>query len=114
MHDYECSSDTVYRRYHQIVYPIGGREGLLVVNSLVVERLNHPDRRPARAADELFYVDENGLIYQCAHCRRVKNVREGERWDWVPEWVKRCPECTSHVFCPTCFRHYYPIAAPRE
>ncbi len=114
-HDYECSSDTLYRRYHQIVYPMGRREGLLFVNSLVVERLHDPSARPpVKAARESSYMDENGLICQCAHCRRVKNVRETERWDWVPEWVKRCPQYTSHTFCPMCFRHYYPIAATDE
>ncbi len=63
-HDYECSSDTVYRRYHQIVYPIGQRAGLLIVNSLVVERLHNPARGVAGAADKLSFVDENGLIHQ--------------------------------------------------
>ena len=51
---------------------------------------------------------ENGLICQCAHCRRVKDFREEERWDWVPDWVTKCPDNTSHTFCPTCFGFYYP------
>ena len=113
-HDYECSSGSVYRRYQQISYPIGHRDGLLIVNSLVVERPHDLDRGPARAADESCYVDENGIILQCPGCRRVKNLLEPERWDWVSEWVNRCPKCTSHSFCPTCFRHYYPIAPTGE
>ncbi len=111
-HDYDCSSDMVYRRYHQIVYPMGRREGLLIVNSLIVERRHDKARMPPTgAAGQSFYLDENGFIHQCAHCRRVKNTREAERWDWVPEWVRRCPEHTSHTFGPTRFRHYYPMAA---
>jgi hypothetical protein len=113
-HEYECSSDTIYRVYHQIVYPLGQGEGLLIVNSLVIESPHDPEQRPVRAADESIYVDENGFICQCAYCRRVKNYREAERWDWVPEWAKRCPKRTSHTFCPSCFGHYFPMAtAPK-
>ncbi|SFL22726.1 hypothetical protein SAMN05216302_104423 [Nitrosomonas aestuarii] len=108
-HLYECSSKTVYRRYHQIVYPLGDREGLLFVNSLITNRPHDKEKRPDRDANELFYVDENGFICQCALCRRTKNLREAERWDWVPEWVRQCPEHTSHTFCPSCFGHYFPL-----
>jgi hypothetical protein len=107
-HEYECSSETVYRRYHQIVYPMGQREGLLIVNSLVAERPHDKEQRSTRDADESHYVDQSGLICQCAYCRRVKNFREIERWDWVSEWVRRCPENTSHTWCPTCAQHYFP------
>lgn len=108
-HEYECSSDAVYRLYHQIVYPLGQGKGLLIVNSLIAERPHDPDRRPAGTADESLYVDDHGFFCQCAHCRRVKCVRDAERWDWVPEWVKRCPENTSHTFCPTCIGYHYPM-----
>ncbi len=108
-HEYECSSDTVYRRYHQVVYPLPKRGGLLFVNSLIVEQPHDPSVGKAIAADLNAYVDRNGFICQCAYCRRVKNFSEAERWDWIPEWVKRCPENTSHTFCPSCFGHYFPI-----
>jgi len=107
-HDYECSSDKRYRRFHQIIYPLGLREGLLFVNSLLVERPQ--EQKVTGVPDESLYIGENKLISQCAHCRKVKNVTEPERWDWIPEWVKRCPEHTSHTFCPTCFGHFYPLA----
>ncbi len=110
-HEYECSSDTLYRRYHQIVYPLGQREGLLITNSLISERPHDKAERPASAADELAFLDDEGRIVQCAHCRRVKNIQEVERWDWVPEWVKQSPEITSHSICPTCFGYYYPLPA---
>lgn len=108
-HEYECSSANVFRLYHQIVYPLPKQEGLLFVNSLVIERLHDPERRKEKGADESAYVDRNGFICQCAYCRRVKNFCYEERWDWVAEWVKRCPDNTSHTFCPSCFGHYFPI-----
>ncbi len=107
-HEYECSSATIYRKYHQIVYPLAKQEGLLIVNSLLVERPHDPKERPPRTADRSLYVDEKGFVCQCAYCRRVKNFKEVNRWDWVPEWVKRFPEATSHSYCPTCFAHYFP------
>lgn len=110
-HDYECSSDAFYRYYHQIVYPLPLREGLLIVNSLIVEKPHNPKQRQAKSADETIYLDENGFICQCAYCRRVKNFRHHEQWDWVPEWVQHCPDNTSHTYCPACFGHYFTTAA---
>ena len=108
-HQYECSSKDRYRRFHQTVYPLG-RSGLLVVNSLVVELPHDPAERSPRGPDEPVYRDGYGLIHQCAHCRRVQNLRTAQRWDWVPAWVERIPSPTSHTFCPACFGYYYPVA----
>jgi hypothetical protein len=110
-HDYDGSSGAIGRCYHQIVYPLLDQEGLLIVNSSVVEGLHDPKRRPARTAVEGIYLDKNGFYCQCAYCRRVKNFHETERWDWVPAWVKRYPENTSHTFCPSCFAHYFSMAS---
>jgi hypothetical protein len=107
-HVYECSSDELIRRFHQIVYPLGQGEGLLIVNSLIVQRPFYEGERPACEPDDETYLDANGLIHQCAFCRRVKNIREPEHWDWVPAWVRQCPDNTSHTYCPTCFAHYFP------
>ncbi len=110
-HEYECSSDTIYRWLHQMAYPLGRGEGLLIVNSVRIERPHDPHERPARRAADAVYRDHNGLTHQCAHCRRVKNLLEVERWDWVPEWVKTAPRAATHTLCPLCFAHYYPSAA---
>ena len=110
-HEYECSSDTLYRLLHQIVYPLGSAEGLLVVNSVRVERAHSQTERPARPADDAIYRDKQGRLHQCAHCRRVKNLLELERWDWVPEWVRVVPPPVSHRLCPSCVAHYYAPAA---
>lgn len=110
-HEYECSTDTIYRIFHQMVYPLGNREGLLIVNSLVVERPHDLKHRLAKVTEQSNYLDDNGFISQCAYCRRVKNQLETGRWDWVVEWVKKCPENTSHTYCPTCFSHNFHLSA---
>jgi hypothetical protein len=110
-HDYGCSSDAVCRCYHQIVYPLSEQKGLLIVNSLIVEGVRGPELNRENAADRSIYLDKNGFFCQCAYCRRIKNFHDAERWDWVPVWVKRCPKNTSHTFCPSCFAHYFPMAA---
>ena len=110
-HEYECSSDTLYRLLHQTVYPLGAGEGLLIVNSVRIERAHDPQERSARQADEAIYRDTQGLVHQCAHCRRVKNLLELERWDWVPDWVKAAPQPVNHRLCPVCIAHYYAPAA---
>lgn len=106
-HQYECSSARRYRVFYQRVYPLGDAEGLLIMNSLVVER-DHLSSRVAHDPDTAVYVDENGYISQCAHCRLVRNLSELERWDWVPAWVERPHEAISHTLCPHCFAVYYP------
>ncbi len=106
-HEYECSSDTIYRRFHQLVYPLDNRSGLIIVNSIIVEQAHVSSLRPTTVLDNKDYLDKNGFICQCAYCRRVKNFSLAERWDWIPAWVKSCPENTSHSYCPICFSHYF-------
>jgi hypothetical protein len=110
-HEYECSSDAVYRLLHQMAYPLGAGEALLIVNSVRIERTHDPTERPARHADDAVYRDKKGWVRQCAHCRRVKNLLELERWDWVPEWVRVVPHPVNHGLCPLCVAHYYAPAA---
>jgi len=106
-HEYECSSDLSYRRLHQVVYPLGGGDGLLVSNAVRVERGHDSALRPTQLGDDRVYRDRDGIVHQCAICRRVKNLREPERWDWVPEWVRRMPEFSSHGYCPACFGDFF-------
>lgn len=107
-HEYECSSADTYRRYHQVVYPLAARTGLLIVNSLVVERAY--DVAEPLPFDSDAYVGANGFITQCTHCRRVRRAAEPDRWDWIPEWVSAFPRDTDHGLCVPCFRFHYPIA----
>lgn len=107
-HDYECSSATEYRRFRMFVYPLK-RQGLMVVNAKLIER---PQQRIAAHADAASYRDADGLVHQCAHCRRIRSVANHESWDWVPAWVERMPRRCSHGLCPTCLVFYYLSPSP--
>lgn len=110
-HEYECSSAESYRKYHMQVYALPNREGYVIVNSSVVEQPHDAKERPAYSPEADVYADVDGTIRQCAHCRRVQRTEGTDAWDWIPAWVERCPESTSHVLCPICFDYYYPEVA---
>jgi len=88
-HVYECSSPLVLRRYHQIIYPVS-QQALLVVNSLVVsmpvEKISG-----GPSFNEADYRDSAGILHQCAHCRKIRNMRHENRWDWVGYLVSNDP-----------------------
>lgn len=110
-HEYECSSADLLRRYLMTVYPLHGSSSgaLLVVNSLLVEVPHLPSEQISMPPVSSVYVDDAGLIHQCAHCRRVRTVVGPTAWHWVPEWV-RCPQLNvSHTLCNLCLNHYYPV-----
>lgn len=106
-HDYECSSPSEYRRFHSIAYPLQRGQGLLMVHSLAESRPFDSGGRPPEP-DVAVYLDENGNLHQCGHCRRMRRIQSVEQWDWVPRWVERCPPNTSHGLCSTCLDFYYP------
>ena len=105
-HRYECSSPDLFREYVMTLYRLRKGRGLLVVHSLVRENPHDPARRPPEQPGDR-YVDASGFIHQCAHCRRVRNLGQESRWDWVPGWVERPAPRTSHTFCPLCVSYYY-------
>ena len=104
-HRYECSSPSQFREYLMLSYPLLGPEpALLHVHSLVVAGPHdHPSMEPVEAR----YRNLDGIIVQCANCRRVRFVGEADRWDWVPEWVETIPDLPSHGVCGVCLEHYY-------
>lgn len=109
VHVYECSSAGIYRRFVMHVYPLRRGTGLLVVNSLDVEQpYAEATGQIAQAPDPSRYLDSQGIVHQCAHCRRIEAVGAGNRWDWVPQWVEHPPASTSHTLCNLCLDHYYP------
>lgn len=104
-HTYDCSSPELYRLMHQIVYPLGKSEGFLVVNSLLVEL---PVEEPPEEGTPDDYIDRDGIIHQCACCRRIRNLVTANRWDWIPAFVASPPHNISHGLCPICLDYYYP------
>lgn len=109
-HRYECSSRDAYREYMMTTYPLGRHQGLLVINSLFK---TSTQRRPAQAPVEGTYCDENGMIVQCVHCRRIRRPSLEAVWDWVPAWVYEHPENMSHGLCEPCYGYFYPNGLPR-
>jgi hypothetical protein len=105
---YECSSDRVFRQFQMTVYPVPRQEGWLVVNALLRESPHSLTLQRTHKLLDWEYVDSNGIIHQCAHCRKTKHVREANRWDWIPEWVKTVPSGTSHDLCHFCLEYFYP------
>ena len=104
--EYECSSPALFRRFHLTAYPLGDKEGLLLVHSLHVVHPHDPNERSP--ANEALYRCDDGLVRQCSACRRVRRREPPERWDWVPEWVERQSIAVSHGLCLPCMAFHYP------
>lgn len=107
-HEYECSSAALYCRFLMTVYPLRSSSGLLVVNTLTVECPHDQSERPPQLADPQTYADADGIVRQCAHCRRIQVPANPDLWHWIPAWVEKCPAQTSHTLCNFCLDHYYP------
>jgi hypothetical protein len=101
-HEYECSSPDRHRIYHLRALPIDAR-GLLLEHSLVTETEHEAS---TQEAIEARYLNEDGTLLQCSHCRRVR-VTAGHTWDWVRQWVAKPHPMTSHGICPSCVGFYW-------
>lgn len=105
-HVYQCSSPTTYREFCLRVLPLADGH-LLLIHHLVVDQVHSwPSEEPGHR-----YVDVNGIISQCCHCRRTNRAEEADTWDWVPAYLDHSVPNISHGLCPPCFRHYYPEVA---
>lgn len=103
---YECSSPDLFRKYRMRVHDLKERSWLLVTNSLISEG---PHRRMAKPRSNL-YVQANGLITMCAHCRCSQRVDSPEQWDFVPDYLRLKGQASlilSHGFCPICHAYFY-------
>jgi hypothetical protein len=108
-HDYECSSASVFRVFRMRLMPCDSG-AILVVNSPLREA---PHAVLPGSALEALYRDEDGLIRQCSHCRRLRRTSQPPSWEWVPEHVARPAPRVSHVLCHVCTRYYYPALATK-
>ena len=105
--EYECSSPTLYRRFSMHLYPIGSN-GIVIVHSLVIEEpYTSPSVEGMLVFDEEEYIDEKGILTQCANCRRIENKKHPNRWDWIPKLIEEPYSMTSHGICKPCMQHYY-------
>ena len=105
-HEYECSSPEHYRRFLMSIYNLNN-QGFLVVHSLITEQPHDENQRPAHEVREYLYVKPNGIVTQCAHCRRIRVVGKEEIWHWVPDWVRTPPPNVSHGLCRLCAEYYF-------
>lgn len=109
---YECSSPELYRLFSMHLYPLG-KNGIVVVHSLVIEEPHKASTEGRSKLDPSHYTDQNGMIHQCANCRRIQNLVIPDRWDWIPKWVQEPHAKTSHVICQPCKQHYYSTGKER-
>lgn len=113
-HEYECSSPTLYRLFCQDAYPLKNAAGIIIVNSLKIEKPIHweePENANLSIED---YTDKNGLITQCSNCRKTQRVNNNTIWDWVPSFVTAMPQNVSHSICSICYDYYWKYRKDRE
>jgi len=103
-HEYECSSDQLYRKFFQSVYPLVGL-GMIITNQLLV---SHQHLDPAVGFSAV-HVNSSGIITQCSHCRKIRNTTSAEQWDWVPTLLELRHPNISHSICPCCIEKFYPL-----
>lgn len=105
--EYECSSPTLYRHFAMHLYSMG-KEGIIVVNSLLVDE---PHAKQSSSEQHVFkdenYIDKNGILHQCANCRRIVNLTNQGQWDWIPKFISNIYPKTSHGICSICMKYYY-------
>jgi len=105
---YECSSPTVFRMFRMRIHLLRPQNWFLVTNTLVLERSHPKVAKP----DPNTFVDSNGLITICAHCRCSMRVDRPDQWDFVPEHLQLrgvSAMKVSHALCPVCRVYFYPL-----
>ncbi|MBE7543363.1 MAG: hypothetical protein KJZ79_02595 [Bryobacteraceae bacterium] len=107
-HEFECSSDTLFRRIHLFVLSNPTELGLILINSPIVEHPHGPER-PA-------HQPPGGLdpVPICCHCRRTRLSSDPPEWVWVPGFVREPPPRVSHMICNPCHTLNYPEFLPRR
>ena len=103
---YQCSSPTVFRIFRMRIHLLKPQNWLIVTNPLLVER-PHTKTAPA---DANTYVNADGIITACAHCRCSRRLDNPDHWDFVPEYLRpESPLKVSHGLCPVCRAYFYGV-----
>ncbi|MBT8315590.1 MAG: hypothetical protein KJP26_14125 [Maribacter sp.] len=104
--DYECSSPSEYRLFHQIVHPLYKKSGVLIINTEMFKLpMSTMNRKTFRVIEDR-YIQSDGQIVHCGNCRHTRRADEPDLWDWVPEWIDKLPANYRLSICPTC-EHLY-------
>ncbi|MFO0681109.1 MAG: hypothetical protein U0234_03610 [Sandaracinus sp.] len=101
---YECPTAESARTFELRLLPLDGGRGLLALHSLVVARPHEDPHFP----DPAVYLTPQGMILQCAYCRRTRRAGGIDVWDVVGDYIARSPSNATHGICPPCGAHYYP------
>jgi len=102
---YECSSPTLFRKFRMRIHLLRPKNWFVVTNTLMVEQ---PHTRTA-TCDPNVYVDANGLITICAHCRCARRANS-DQWDFVPDYLRLGADSQvkpNHGLCPVCRAYLY-------
>ena len=105
---YECSSPTLFRMFRMRIHLVKPQNWFVVTNSLLVERSH---TRMMFSANSNEYMDANGFITVCAHCRCSRRTNNPDQWDFVPEYLEPALNYAarfSHGLCPVCHAYFYP------
>jgi hypothetical protein len=99
-HTFQCPSAKLARTFRMRILPLKSR-GLLIMNSLSTE-----GPHPPAVERNVSYVDSDGFITMCSHCRRTQQAGS-HQWDWVPQFVALQPQHVSHGLCQVCLEYHY-------
>ena len=102
--DYLCPTPHSSATHMVRFYPFAESKALVLVHTLVRE-VPYPSSRLHPPVIER-YRSAAGIVTQCMHCRCVRVVGDTPVWEFVPEFVERMPENTSHGICDPCLLHY--------
>lgn len=104
---YECSSPKSFRKYRMRIHWLRPRDLFAITNPLIFAR----SHRNAKKPEATKYLQSNGLVTMCAHCRCSRRIDVPEQWDFVPDYLQLRGEASlmvSHGFCPVCHAYFYP------
>lgn len=101
---YECSSPQLFRKFQMRIHPLRPEGWYLVTNTLVIEK---PHTATVTSGLE-GYVNCDGQITVCSHCRSSRHADRPEQWDFVPVHLERNLANISHGLCPICLEYFYP------
>ncbi len=107
----ECNSPTearlVVSRLERVLSRPGGRPAGVAAVYTVLTARPIAEVHPPVESDEAAYRRSDGLIVQCACCRRVQSPADPQRWDLLPRLIERRAERVTHGLCELCVRLYY-------
>ena len=104
VHEYECSSSTVYRLFQMTALHRPEDDFILVVHFLLEQR-PHGDERPVMPPDPAAYEGSANSVAMCSVCRKSRRHRR-RTWHWVPAYVDHPPARVVYGVCESCHRKW--------